>query len=541
MKRVLVLALFTLLLCSLTLCEEEKKDDDNPFPGDTPEADGQGYKGHLTLPYDPEQEAVAWRTEDIHEEDLAPIKKAGQGMRIPFNYIIILKEGYSSQVVDEMVDRMNEFCKKLDTECTSEASYYNVIKGYHMEAVERVLNETRTWEEVSYVEEDQIFQLEHASDEDVEKLDKGRKDDKSKEKEEQITEKDLDKQTKKKAKKVKKVKYDDEKIDFGRRTMTDEEIRQLGLELSKDDWVDRILDDLDREKMRKVQWNLDRIDQRKLPTDDKYLPEGDGAGVDVYCVGTGVRITHTDFEGRASVFYDALGGKGKDCHGHGTQTCSIVGGKIWGVAKNVTMRAVRVFNCGGYAYTRHLIKAFDVIAEKGKGGVVQMPFLGPKSNVTDLAVKKLFKHGYLTIAPAGNNQGNACYLSPARSPENICVAGLRDDIIDERAIFSNFGACVDVFAPAGKIKGASHRSDKKIKEHAGTSLAVPHVTGVAAIIWGNNPDFTPAEVKEKLLDDATRIPIKYSEGAPEKIVYTSANPEPQLDEGTCDKDSCKPE
>ncbi|XP_077990914.1 uncharacterized protein LOC144445245 [Glandiceps talaboti] len=539
-----LLAAIALLLPALMVTIVTADDDENGIP------DQYDYQGFLPVEYDVDLEAKSWDSPEDRTANMAPLKKAGQGMRIPFNYIVLLKVGYTAQMVDKVADRLLRACEVNDMECNIMARYYHVIKGFHMEVPERAVNETRTWSEVSYVEEDQIFQQEHVDDDALEEL-KKQVEDRQKviqDRMEKIeaTGEVIDQPGSVPYVVPDDIEEDDESTDmnFGERRWSEEDKKKMEEE-AKEKWIDRLLDDPSRQ--RKVPWNLDRIDQRSLPTDDTYEPAGTGTGAYIYCAGPGVRFKHKDFGGRASNFFDALGGDGKDCQGYGTHTCSVAGGSTWGVAKNVTMLGLRIINCAGFGHTKHILQGFDAVAAAGPKGVISLPFLGAKSNITDLAVSNLYKLGYLSVVPAGNNQGNACYLSPARVSEAITVAGLRDDVIDERVIFSNHGKCVDLFAPAGKITGASHKSNKKSFTHSGTSLAVPHAAGVAAIIWGNEPELTVSQVRERLIEDSTKLEILYAEETPQRILYTSANPQPQPEqkpkeeEGSCDSESCDKE
>ena len=243
-------------------------------------------------------------------------------------------------------------------------------------------------------------------------------------------------------------------------------------------------------------WNLDRIDQRNMPLDTNFSYNGDGTGVHVYVIDTGVRVTHSEFGGRASFSYDSVndGQNGNDCHGHGTHVAGTVGSATYGVAKNAYIHNVRVLPCSGQGALSQIINGVDwVKANHVKPAVANMSItVSGISPSTDLAVANAINAGVTFAIAAGNYANNACSYSPGRVTGAITVAATGTD--DSRASFSNYGSCVDIFAPGAGILSLGTTDDNATRGMSGTSMASPLIAGVAAVYLQSNPFATPAQV-----------------------------------------------
>ncbi|MGQ0431961.1 MAG: S8 family peptidase [Microthrixaceae bacterium] len=247
-------------------------------------------------------------------------------------------------------------------------------------------------------------------------------------------------------------------------------------------------------------WGLDRIDQRDRPLDQRYSFTSSGSGVDAYIIDTGIRVTHTDFAGRAVSGFDAIdGGAADDCHGHGTHVAGTTGGTTYGVAKGVRLVAVRVLNCAGSGSNAQVIAGIDWVIGNhaaGTAAVANMSLGGSANNATDTAIRNLHNDGVTVAVAAGNDAADACSSSPARAPEAITVAAT--DQNDAMASFSNGGTCVDIFAPGVSVTSAWSTSNSATNTISGTSMATPHVAGAAARYLQANPGSSPAAVASGL-------------------------------------------
>jgi aqualysin 1 len=272
-----------------------------------------------------------------------------------------------------------------------------------------------------------------------------------------------------------------------------------------------------------ARWGLDRIDQRNLPLNTTYTYTSTGAGVRVYIIDSGILTSHTEFGGRASVLYDALGGNGQDCYGHGTHVAGIVGGSTYGVAKNVSLIAVRVTNCIGSGNSMTMMAGMDsaaIDASRHGGPAVANISLGRNADqAIDDAVNRMVARGVTVVVAAGNDNRDACLDSPARAPNAITVGN--SDSTDTRYPTSNYGSCLDLFAPGTKIRSAWYSSTTAIDSIGGTSMAAPHVAGVAALYLQGNPTATPAAVAAAIINSATTGKVtNRGTGSPNRLLYS---------------------
>lgn len=268
-------------------------------------------------------------------------------------------------------------------------------------------------------------------------------------------------------------------------------------------------------------WGLDRIDQHALPLDNAFSYDFTGSSVHVYVVDTGIRASHTEFEGRIGGGMDAIDGDGdpSDCHGHGTHVAATVGGRTYGVAKGVTLHGVRVLDCTGSGWNSTVIAGVDwVTANHIKPAVANMSLGGDASSALDAAVSRSISAGVIYAVAATNTAGDACNYSPARVPSALTVAA--SDRTDVRASFSAYGTCVDLFAPGVNIPSAWIGSDSDIRAASGTSMASPHVAGVAALVLDENPSWSPGQVAQMILNSTTPNLIGSSgPGTPNRLLF----------------------
>jgi subtilisin family serine protease/fibronectin type 3 domain-containing protein len=280
-------------------------------------------------------------------------------------------------------------------------------------------------------------------------------------------------------------------------------------------------------------WGLDRIGQRNLPGNGVYSTTPTGQGVNVYVVDTGILPNHVEFGGRATADFDAVGDgrNGIDCNGHGTHVAGIIAGQHSGVAKSARVHGVRVLGCEGSGLTSDIMAALEWVGTNAvHPAVVNMSLGGSASDEEDMVIRSLIASGITVVVSAGNSSAFAEDVSPARVTEAITVAA--SDWADNRSSFSNFGRVVDVFAPGSNVTSAWFATTTATASLSGTSMAAPHVAGVAALYLQDNPAALPVQVESAIVSSSTRGKIKDpGSGAANRLLYsnlTTPSPRPAL-------------
>lgn len=277
------------------------------------------------------------------------------------------------------------------------------------------------------------------------------------------------------------------------------------------------------EAVATAQWNIDRIDQRSLPLNKDVSLTLNGQGVTVYVVDSGILSTHEEFAGRIRAgFTKILDGRGtEDCYGHGTHVAGVIGGSTYGVAPNVTLVPVRVTNCSGSGWTSDMIAGIDwAIADHtaGEPAVMNISMSGTLSSKVNAAVDRAIADGIVVVTAAGNNNKDACSYSPGSALGAINVAA--SDENDARWSWSNYGKCVDIFAPGSNVLSAWVTSATASKTLKGTSHAAPHVAGVAALALQNSPALSVTDVTSLIVSSATVDAISDAgAGSPNTLLY----------------------
>jgi len=271
-------------------------------------------------------------------------------------------------------------------------------------------------------------------------------------------------------------------------------------------------------------WGLDRIDQRSRPLSGTFTYNATGAGVTAYVIDTGIRFSHTQFGGRAVSGFDAVdGGSADDCNGHGTHVSGTVGGSTYGVAKNVSLIAVRVLDCGGGGTWEGVIAGVDWVTANHSGpSVANMSIQGGKVQSVNDAITNSINSGVVYAVAAANFSDDACLYSPASTPLAITVGATT--ISDSRASFSNYGTCLDIFAPGENITSDWSSSDTATNTISGTSMASPHVAGVAALYLSKHPGATTTQVRDAIVNNATNNKVTNpGTGSPNKLLFSKVN------------------
>ena len=269
-------------------------------------------------------------------------------------------------------------------------------------------------------------------------------------------------------------------------------------------------------------WGLDRVDQENLPLNSTYNYDFDGSGVTAYVIDTGVRVSHNEFGNRASHGYDFIDNDNDatDCNGHGTHVAGTIGGGAYGVAKNVNIVGVRVLGCNGSGSNSGVIAGIDWVKNNASGpSVANMSLGGGASQATDNAVNNAVAAGISFVVAAGNDNSNACNYSPARAANAITVGSTTSS--DGRSSFSNYGNCLDIYAPGSNIKSAWYNSDSATNSISGTSMASPHVAGAVALYLDENPSLSPSQIDAMLSQRSSKNKISDAKsGSPNELLYT---------------------
>ncbi|OZV74972.1 serine protease [Micromonospora echinospora] len=273
-------------------------------------------------------------------------------------------------------------------------------------------------------------------------------------------------------------------------------------------------------------WNLDRLDAT-AGLDVTYSYQSQGSGIPVYVIDSGIHISHQEFGGQAYYGYDAIDGTlpAEDCSGHGTHVAANIGGTTYGVAKNVALVAVKVVgDCTGIPSTLAMvINGINWVAADHQPwdppAVANIALLTGVSSAVNTAVANLVVDGVTVTVAAGNSNANACNFPPASVPTALTVGATQSN--DARASFSNFGTCLDLFAPGVNIVSAVHLSNTATTPLSGTSQASAHVAGMAARVLSNNPTWTPAQVAGYLTSVANPAVINPGTGSPNRLLYMS--------------------
>lgn len=282
-----------------------------------------------------------------------------------------------------------------------------------------------------------------------------------------------------------------------------------------------------------IPWHLDRLDQERLPHDGRYQPFGNGTGVDIYIMDSGINFDHEEYGGRAIYSgYDPVDNyytsspqwSGRDCHGHGTHVSSLAAGRKYGVAKGARVYSIRILNCQNFAPWSVTLDGIDyvsrVIRQRGRPAVVSMSLGGDFTQSVNTAVEGLVTQGIPVVVAAGNDQDDACRKTPASASSVITVGGSANG--DGLYFATNFGACVDIFAPGSRILGADHTCRSCSKQLSGTSMATPMVSGAVAIHLQRNGSLTPRELKSRLINDAVVNALNFN-GIPSNLRRVTPN------------------
>jgi subtilisin family serine protease len=268
-------------------------------------------------------------------------------------------------------------------------------------------------------------------------------------------------------------------------------------------------------------WGIDRIDQRNRPLSGTYTYNTTASNVYVYIIDTGILTSHSQFGGRAANVYDAFGGSGTDCNGHGTHVAGTVGGSTYGVAKAVRLRGVRVLNCSGSGSWSGIIAGMDWVRNnRVNPAVANMSLGGGFSSAVNTAANNLANSGVFVAVASGNSSANACNYSPASASAVTSVNASTSS--DARSSFSNYGSCTHLYAPGSSITSAWIGSTSATRTISGTSMASPHVAGVAALYKATFGNASSSTIRSWLINNATTgVIIGNPSGTANRLLYKS--------------------
>lgn len=267
-------------------------------------------------------------------------------------------------------------------------------------------------------------------------------------------------------------------------------------------------------------WGIDRIDQRNLPLSGTFSTSAYGSGVSVYVVDTGIDAAHAEFAGRISSGFDAINGTDgrTDCNGHGTHVAGTIASATYGIAKSANLVPVKVLACDGSGSTAGVIAGLDWIVKNRPAtqkAIANMSLGGGVSSSLDSAVSSVIASGVLVVVAAGNSNVDACTASPARVAAALTVGATTS--ADDRSSFSNYGPCVDVFAPGSNIQSTIPGGGTAV--YSGTSMASPHVAGIAASILGSQT-LSPTDLVVFIRETASRdVLTNLAAGSPNLLAY----------------------
>jgi len=305
--------------------------------------------------------------------------------------------------------------------------------------------------------------------------------------------------------------------------MTDGQARRLAADPAVAYVEQNHVVELHADQLNPPSWGLDRVDQRALPLNSKYTYATGASNVTAYVIDSGIAIAHTDFGGRATHGKDLYDNDNDatDCGGHGTHVSGTIGGTKYGLAKQVKLVGVRVFGCSGSTMAETIIAGVDwVTANAVKPAVANMSLGGAKSVAINDAVQRLINSGVTAVVSGGNSNADSCNNSPASLPAAITVGA--SNINDAKWASSNWGTCLDLFAPGQDITSAKWDTPDGSFSTSGTSMAAPHVTGAAALYLSANPTATPQQVRDALVNASTpNVLTSIGTGSPNKLLYVA--------------------